>query len=337
MNFFIDPYIFALDKNTLTKEQLEEFIDNLIDWKKLIDLNWGLVYRPADTFEILFKHKLYPLVDGLKELVDKFNIDYIQPEEIDKIVNSVLNKLPTIEDYSEINDILIDNDNLDITGNRNEDFVYILKKLVSILKIDCAINKKRESGQIILSKELNGPLIKFDAVISIVDAIHSIDLPIALNIEFYHFINFKDFCSKIEPAIIWINAQNDLCIRMAIYIKIFQHDESIDYINHDNSPNFVLHDTFFKSMRNLNFHTDEIKIDSLLRALFEEILHLNMKDTHELREGKSGGDKQIEYCDFKGWRRNIGYDYHLHYWKKGNNLIFTDVVPHNNYAISKFN
>lgn len=126
MNFFIDPYIFAFDKDNFTKDQLEEFIDNLIDWKKLIDLNWGRVYKPAETFDILFKHKLYPLIDGLKELVDKYNIDYIQPEEIDKIVNSVLNKLPTIEDFSEINDILIDNDNLTISENRNEDFIYTL-------------------------------------------------------------------------------------------------------------------------------------------------------------------------------------------------------------------
>jgi hypothetical protein len=336
MNFFIDPYIFAFDKDTFTKDQLEEFIENLIDWKKLIDLNWGRVFKPTETFDILFKHKLYPLVDGLKELVDKYNIDYIQPEEIDKIVNSVLNKLPTIEDFSEIKDILIDNDNLEISENRNEDFIHVLKKLVTILKINCTINKKREDENIILSKELNSPLIKFDALISIVDSIHNIDLPLALNIEFFHFINFKEFCTKIEPAIIWINAQNDLCIKMAVYIKIFQYDEKVDYINQDIKPNFVLYDTFFKSMRDLNFHSDEAKIDILLRALFEEILNLNMKDTHELRVGKSGGSKQIEHLGYNGWRRDIDYEYHLHYWRKGDSLIFTDVVSHNNFNITKF-
>lgn len=337
MNFFIDPYIFAFDKDTYTKEQLEEFINNLIDWKKLIDLNWGRVYKPSNTFDILFKYKLYPLVDGLKELVNKFNIDYIQPEEIDKIVNSVLNKLPTIEDYSGINDILIETDNLNIQSNRNDDFIHILKKLVTILKIDCIINNKRDNGQILLSKELVRPFIKFDALISIIDANHNIDLPIALNIEFNHFVNFKEFCSKIEPAIIWINAQNDLCIRMAVYIKIIQHDATIDYIYNENTPNFILYDSFFKSLRDLNFHTDEAKIDNLLRALFEEILHLNMKDTHELRVNKSGGAKQIEYNNYTGWRRDIDYEYHLHYWKRGGNLIFTDVVSHNNYDITKFN
>lgn len=336
MNFFIDPYIFAFDKDTFTKDQLEEFIENLIDWKRLIDLNWGSVYKPAETFDVLFKHKLYPLVTGLKELVDKYNIDYIQPEEIDKIVNSVLTKLPTIEDYSKIKDVLIESDNLEIKSKRNEDFIHLLKKLVTILKIDCQINRKRESGHIILSKELTNPLIKFDALISIIDAEHNIDLPLALNIEFYHFVNFKEFCSKIEPAIVWINAQNDLCVRMAIYIKIYQHDEAMNYINQDCEPNFILIDNFFKSIHVLNFQNEPSKIDSLLRALFEEILHLNMKDTHELRVGKSGGAKQIEYKGFKGWRRDIDYEYHLHYWKKGDSIIFTDVVSHNNYDITRF-
>lgn len=133
----------------------------------------------------------------------------------------------------------------------------------------------------------------------------------------------------------WINAQNDLCIKMAVYIKIFQFDENVDYINQSNEPNFVLYDTFFKSMRDLNFHKDEAKIDSLLRALFEEIMNLNMKDTHELREGRSGGSNQISHNGYLAWRRDIDYEYHLHYWKKGNELVFTDVVPHNVFKITK--
>lgn len=335
MNFFVDPYIFSFNKDTLTKDQLEEFIENLIDWKKLIDLNWGRVFKPTETFDILFKNNLYPYVESLKELIDKYKIDYIQPEEIDKIVNSVLNKLPLIEDYSEINDVLIDNDNLRVSENRNEDFIHILKKLVTILKINCTINKTREDENVILSKDLEIPVIKFDALISIVDSIHNIDLPIALNIEFFHFINFKDFCSKIEPAIVWINAQNEMCIRMAIYIKIFQFDRNIDFVYQENKPNFILYDTFFKSMRSLNFHAEEAKIDILLRALYEEILNINMKDTHELREGKSGGSKQISHKGYLAWRRDIDYEYHLHYWKKGNELIFTDIVPHNDFKITK--
>ena len=56
MNFYIDPYILTIDKDSITENQLEIFIENLIDWKKIIDLNWGSVFKPAESFEILFEN-----------------------------------------------------------------------------------------------------------------------------------------------------------------------------------------------------------------------------------------------------------------------------------------
>lgn len=335
MNFFMDPYIFSFDKETLTRDQLDDFIDNLIDWKKLIDLNWGRVFKPTETFDILFKHNLYPYVDGLKELVAKFNVDYIQPEEIDKIINSVLSKLPLVEDFVEIKDVLIERDSFCVLGNRNEDFVHVLKKLVVILNLNCTKKRLREDENIVISKDLDVPKIKFDAIISVVDSIHYFDLPIFLNIEFLHVINFKEFCSKIEPAVIWINAQSDMCFRMSVCINVFQLKGELDYIYQENQPNFVLYESFIKSIKSLNFHKEKTKVDVLLRALCEEILNINMKDTHALRDGKSGGNEQVSHKGYLAWRRDVDYDYHLHYWRKGNELIFTDVVPHNVFNITK--
>lgn len=335
MNFIMDPYVFSFDKEKITKKQLEEFIENLIDWKKLIDLNWGSVFKPTETFDILFKHNLFPYINSLKELVDKYKIDYVQPEEIDKIVNSILNKLPLVEDYCEIFDVIIEKDNFTDIDNRNEDFIHVLKKIATILKIDCFINKKRDNENIILTNCIKEPLIKFNAHISLVDSKRQINLPLDIDVEFSHFSNFKVFCSKIEPAIIVINAQSDLCFKMAIYIKLFQVDPNFDYIYEEKTPNFLLHKSFFQSIRNLNFHIDESKINLLLRALNEEVLNINMMDTHELREKKSGGSNQISHNGYLAWRRDIDYEYHLHYWRKGEELIFTDVVKHNNFKITK--
>jgi hypothetical protein len=71
MNFYLDPYILAIDDDNISQESLEKFIDNLIDWKRLIDLNWGRVFKPSESFDLLFKHNLYPLVDKIKELKKK--------------------------------------------------------------------------------------------------------------------------------------------------------------------------------------------------------------------------------------------------------------------------
>lgn len=111
MNFYIDPYIFALDKDSITKEQIELLIEKIIDWKKLIDSNWSKVYKLTETFDILFSNNLFPLVNNIKEIILKHNIEYIQPKEVDKILNSLLIKLLTIEDHTKISDLLIEDDN----------------------------------------------------------------------------------------------------------------------------------------------------------------------------------------------------------------------------------
>lgn len=59
-----------------------------------------------------------------------------------------------------------------------------------------------------------------------------------------------------------------------------------------------------------------------IRAITEEILHINMKDIHELREKKGGNSNQLKNNDHSVWRRDLDYEYHLHYWRKGDQLIF---------------
>ncbi|QQU04754.1 hypothetical protein [Myroides odoratus] len=335
MNFYIDPYIFTIDKETLTKSQLEEFIENIIDWKKLIDLNWGNVYRLKETFDILFKYNLFPLVDNLKEVIDKYNIDYIQPEEIDKILNSLLNKLPTVEDSFDLSDILIDEDNLSLESNRNDEFLDILKKLTVIIKINCLSRNERDDANIIISKEIKEEELKFNAIVSLVYPEKEIELPKSIDIAFNQYENYRLFCANIDPCIVWINSKGDLCQKIALYIKIYQLDKESEFFYLEIEPNFILHDNFYKTMKNLGFDIELPKINTLLRSISEEILNRNMQNTHDLRESKGGGSKQIKVNQYSAWRRDIDYDYHLHYWRNGNELIFTDVVKHNNFKITR--
>lgn len=336
MNFYIDPYVFAIEESVVTKEEFEQFINNLIGWKKLIDLNWGKVYKPTKSFEILLKNELYPLVDSIKALIKKYHIEYIQPQAIDKIISSFLDKLPTIEESSEISDIVIESDNFKAIGNRNDDFVDLLKKMSVILEIDCSLHGKDPLGQILITKEIDNFSIEYDAIVSLIDYPGETNLPYESNVKFACYENFITLCHKINPTTVWLNASDDVCISMAIFINVFQLDNSINYIYSPQNAKFVLYYSFFESIAKLGFKHEKDKIEMLIRALCEEIFHQNMNDTHELRDGKSGASKKISLNGYVAWRRDINYDYHLHYWKKGDKLIFTDVVVHDNFKITSF-
>lgn len=331
MNFYIDPYILTLDKNTITEQQLETFIENLIDWKKIIDLNWGTVFKPAESFEILFRNNLYPLINIIKELIDKFHIEYIQPEEIDKIINLILIKLPTIEETSQVKDLLFDD--IDLGLNRIEDFSYLLKKIAIHVQLHCLINEKEPYKQVILSKELNRNELSFKTKITLIDSPKEISTPYEISINLSSFENFIAFCSITNPVNIWKYGHSEFCLEMALSIKLFQatHDQKFLF-----STNFTLMESFYESVNQLGFKHEALKVRMLLRTLTEDILQTNMASTHELRANRGGNSPQITHQDFSAWRRDIDYEYHLHYWKKGESIIFADVVIHNNFRITKF-
>lgn len=334
MNFILDPYIFALDKATATQDQLEKFIQNLLDWHRLIELNWGRVFRPTDAFDILLKYELYPYIDTVKELVVKYRIDYIQPEGIDKIINAILQKIPTVEDITEIDDVLFDTNNCTCQGNRNDEFFFVLKRMVVELGIYCVLNGSDFTENVIISKEIGQHTIKFDAVVSIIEPDKGIELPYPIAIEFYNFDNFEMFCTSFDPVKIWLNAKGDYCINMSLNVSLKQEGSEFDYLFTDLKPNFVFQDSFFKSVYNMQFDTNAGKIERLLRAMVEEVLKNNMSGTHALRESKGGSAKQISCDGYKAWRRDIDREYHLHYWKQGGFIVFADVVVHDNFTIT---
>lgn len=334
MNFFIDPYIFSLDKNNITKYQIELFIEKIIDWKKLIDCNWSNVYKLRETFDILFKNNLFPLVNDIKDIIAKHNIDYIQPEEVDKILNSLLNKLPTVEDYSKISDLLIDNDDFTFNDSRNDDFKNAFKKLTILAKLDCIQNKTNEDSSIIISTELMQSKIEYNVKLSIVESDNTFDLSKPFKINFHQYTTYKSFCLSTDPKVIWLNYIDNNCFKVSLYISLYQYDNQFEYFYFDKEPNFKFSESFYKSLKDLRFNDDETKANILIRAITEEILNINMKDTHELRETKGGNSKQLKDNNYSAWRRDLDYEYHLHYWKRGNELIFSDIVNHNNFKIS---
>jgi hypothetical protein len=57
------------------------------------------------------------------------------------------------------------------------------------------------------------------------------------------------------------------------------------------------------------------------------------RDVHEIREGKSGSARQKKQGAYEAWRRDIDYEYHLHYWKTANGPVFMSVVVHNDMSI----
>ena len=72
----------------------------------------------------------------------------------------------------------------------------------------------------------------------------------------------------------------------------------------------------------------------VLRAIVETLEHTSMADSHALRTGPGAEDPQRMRGGDKAMRRDIDYEYHLHYWQFADGTVeIASVVVHNDFSI----
>ena len=71
-------------------------------------------------------------------------------------------------------------------------------------------------------------------------------------------------------------------------------------------------------------------------ALRRREIDLNLAATHALREGQGGGSPQRRRSTdgATAWRRDVDYEYHLHYWECPGGIVeLASMGPHNDFSI----
>lgn len=78
------------------------------------------------------------------------------------------------------------------------------------------------------------------------------------------------------------------------------------------------------------------KAERTLTAIVETVFRENLGKTHRLRSGRGGNDPPRTRSDAAlAWRRDIDYDYHLHYWELTDGTVeIADIVCHNDFTIT---
>ena len=105
----IDAGVLAVPYANCTKDDAYQYVDTLLDWKKLLDEPWVAIHMSEGASEALFADGLYPLRDQLKKLFNAHGIVEYDVNTIAKIVNQLLSITPSFETYYRVEDILSDN------------------------------------------------------------------------------------------------------------------------------------------------------------------------------------------------------------------------------------
>ncbi|WP_312199412.1 hypothetical protein [Anaerospora hongkongensis] len=342
VNVHTDPFCLACPLPTTPLIEVEKYIDFLIELDDIAEAWWIKKYIPKDIYDILVKTNGYPNWALLENAINRLGKIY-HPSDINRILEKMLQRSNYIEDKFEIKEILADNVICQPSFYKNrgsETFVSTFERLVLLIGFYYAIHNL-PNEDFLLVRDLTSETEIIHALAEIAACefqipTSNINIPYAIDHSVTACQGLKGICSKVDVTKIWLSAQSVREYKDALQIKVFQRNSAnCSNATLGDSRNWGFGRLFLKTLKDLGFSTQANKANLLLRSGTETILNENMNSTHPLRVGSGGNDPQrIRLRDgAKAWRRDIDYDYHLHYWESTQGIEFASVVTHNDMSI----
>jgi len=102
---FLDPHLLAFPGGSVLESDIISYIDSLIPWQGIDKVDGVSVYAIRNLIERLQEDGHYPLRDRIKSVIDRFQIEYIQPQDVMLLWHGIASRFIPIEDYTGIDDV----------------------------------------------------------------------------------------------------------------------------------------------------------------------------------------------------------------------------------------
>jgi hypothetical protein len=343
----IDTGVLAVPPAGATSDEAYHYVETLLNWSKLLNEPWVAIYMSERASEILIDDGLYPLRNALRNLFNANGIVEYDVNTVAQVAERLLQLTPSFETFFKVRDVLLDDISNVVTEpdllslHTDPGLISDLARcvvLIAILRNHC--RNPVLDHTLIIKPFGNATIVKVKALIH--DLEHSRDdleilpqPPEYLEGSILVCQNFRDLVLNIDEETVWQSAQDDVGLRLAVQIALYksrlQRGLEPDW---ENVSSFSLHTEFAAAAKTHCQANPQSLVGKILRSMVETIDSLNMTDTHPLRTGPGGGNPQRMREQDTAWRRDIDYEYHLHYWKCHNDTVeFGSVVVHNDFSI----
>jgi hypothetical protein len=339
----IDAGVIAVPSPVSSADQLHDYVGTLLDWSKLLDEPWVAIHISEGAAEALIEDELYPLREQLKALFHDHGIVEYDVNTVAKVTDRLLALTPSFETYYRVRDVLAESldtnpDIIKITthdGLQSDLARCVL--LIAILRKHC---RQPLAGHSLILRSTPGPLVKVRAQIHEIEHERD-DLPALPSPPDYFegdvlvCDDFKGLVKCLDESAILKEACDipgvELAIKVALFKGTLAKKQEPDWSD-AKSPKIGNH--FLETSQKCCRDQGAGLAPSILRAIIETIRNQNMAAVHALRTGKGGADPQRMRGRDKAQRRDIDYEYHLHYWECANGAIeLGSVVHHNDFSI----
>ena len=342
----IDADVVTVPFGNPTKDDAYRYVERLLDWSKLLDEPWIAICMSERSSEILTEDGLYPLRDHLRELFSEHGIVEYDANTVAVVIDRLLVRTPSFETYFRVCDVLMEGctvtpDILQLSSGRHlqSDLARCLI-LLAFLRAHCS------DGVLNLALGLRASPSRKVRVRALVHDIEhqrgDFGWPIPAPPEYFEgtVLTCDDFggvLDCIDEGAVLSSAIDDAGIEIAIRIALFKSRVArVAEPDWDDVNGWCVGSQLGQRVRNCCLAAPGSFAASALRAFADTLEGQNLAAVHHLRTGPGGGNPQRRRAldGAKAWRRDIDYEYHLHYWELAEGFIeFASVGPHNDFSI----
>jgi hypothetical protein len=322
----IDPFVLAYPIVNKDSNNFEEYIFRILDIKEIMDLKNVKLLISKNTSEILVRENNYPDWNDLKEALTNFGLkEIIQPKDVLATVQGIL-KSSEIEELTGLKEILFDHLEYDseILNDRNQAYKEEMERLFLLFIVNqnmygrCLMASTNERKIFIKGTIIDGDFYN-ESILTLPDEFEG---------EINTFSSIEKMFELLDPIYLWGKSTTKEQYIDSLNIYLYQRigkffDES----------NWTFGDVFFEKARRCGFLHEPSKIKSLLKSIADTLLEENLSSTHALRAGVGPSEPQLTRGSEKAWRKDIDYEYHLHYWHSSNSYEFASLGVHNDMYI----
>ena len=340
----IDAGVLATPPGNGSTDEVQSYVETLLDWSQLLDEPWVDIFMSEHVFETLSADDLFPSRDQLKRLFKATGIEEFDVNTVAVVVDRLLRSTLSFETYFHIQNVQTEElttepDILRLcSSTRLQSDLARCVVLIAILRRHC---QEPVSDHSLILRRAPDRVIRVRSLIKMLEHDRT-DLdglptpPEYFDGDVLICDDFRGLIGGLDEATILLKATDTLGVETAVHIAVYKARLARGTEPHwDDVPRFRVGNRFLESFQ--SHHPSRPLSANLLQSVVDALEYTNMARTHALRTGVGGGNPQIvrQGDQAKAWRRDIDSEHHLHYWVCEDRIVELASMsfPHDDYTI----
>ena len=336
----VDPFVLALPLAE-TADAIDDYTARLLALDDLHRRNLCDFFLTTRAGEVLLQTHSYPLWDALGGVAAGYRRDIV------RIVYAFLDRLAPLEEAAGVDDLLVDECDSDPRhhlADRASEFVDVYHRILALAylvndRIDAPCNTDvvftrgigAETAQPIRGR---GRLLEVQWTAAN-DRRADAQLPRDFSFETRAMESMCALSLACDPVDAWTRGLFRDAVDLAVVQRCpeWAKRARTQWPQHDRP--WVLGADLAASARRTHVDRDPMLLRALLEACASTVLGTASAQTHRLRiaEGGAAPPRVRARDGAVGWRRDVTYDLHLHYWQTAEGPELASLVQHNDFTI----